>query len=159
MFRAAATRDKHSRSSCPVKLTCVNCRAEFSSKQRLASHVKRCDVEQVATSTSRLPGSVLAPSTSPPPADVLAPSGNSLAPCKSPQPSTSSAPPALPPGGLPLLCPGGDYMSAGGLEQETQYSVTINNELPACDQQSGLKLFDLNTYLQGGIDLDTLLDD
>ena len=155
MFRAVSTRDKHSRSSCSIKLTCLKCAAEFSSKQKHASHVRRCDhVDQVARSTSTAPP----PASVPPPNQVPPTDGMALGTPDAPMSSTSSSP-FPPPNGLELASSRGDMASTGGLEEkEDQYSVTFSNELATCDQPTGLKLFDLNSYLQGDVDIDTLID-
>ena len=148
MFRAASTRDKHSRSACPTKLTCA-CGAEFSSKQKHASHVKDCNVQQVAGSTS----------TSPRPTSV--PSIDGALPLATPSPTKASASSAAhpPPSGSAQPCASGDMSPTGGLRQEeNQYLVTFDNELSTFNQPASPKLFDLNKYLQGDIDLASLLD-
>ena len=96
-----------------------------------------------------LPPHVLAP--------VPSPNSLQLLGRKSPEASDSSAAPPRP------LVPGcsGDVESLGG--KENQYSVTLDNrniadELSTPNQPAGPKMFDLDSYLGGDIDLDDLLD-
>ena len=77
---------------------------------------------------------------------------------KSPSPSTSRAP-RPPTGGFDLPSASGDTASTEGLsEKEDHYTVTFDNDLPTSNQTSVPKLFDIDTYLMGDIDIDDLLD-
>ena len=106
----------------------------------------------MAQSTAPLPASV------PPPNQVPHTDGLVLGTPEAPKSSTSTSP-FPPPNGLELPSSRGDMTSTGGLEEkEDQYSVTFSNELATCDQPTGLKFFDLNSYLQGDVDIDTLID-
>ena len=118
-FRAAATRDKHSRSSCNKKLTCEKCSTDFTSKRKYTTHLRRCDGEQVSTAPLVRPAS-------PPP-----------------------------PGGLDLPGACGDMGVRG---EENQYSVTFDYDLPTMNQTDVPRLFDVDTYLTGDIDIDDLLN-
>ena len=136
MFRTAATRDKHSRSSCNKKLTCEKCSTDFTSKRKYTTHLRRCDGEQVSTAPLVRPAS-------PPP--LLHTSGPAL-------PRPASPPP---PGGLDLPGACGDMGVRG---EENQYSVTFDYDLPTMNQTSVPRLFDIDTYLAGDIDIDDLLN-
>ena len=71
------------------------------------------------------------------------------------------------------LLPSGDQVSTTGkppfssdqgsqavclIGQNDQYSVTVDDDLLVHEKQTTLKTFNLDQYLQGDIDLDSLLD-
>ena len=162
MFRAASTRDKHSRSSCNISLTCVKCTTEFSSQRKYTTHVRRCNGQHVSiapllptfsptSDPAPDPASGFASSSAPPPAPAT--------PADSPQSAATSSRAHPPLCGFDLPGASGDMASSGGLRgTEDQYTVTIDNEMPTLNQPAGPKLFDLGHYLDGEIDFDDLLD-
>ena len=78
----------------------------------------------------------------------------------SPPASTSSVP--SPRGGFNLPGPSGDLASPSESlrGKDDQYLVTIENDVLTSNQpsDSGPRLFDIDTFLAGGIDMDDLLN-